>query len=285
MAEHAAISIRDLTVRYPGAPAPALRGVSVEIEGGAVVGVIGLTGAGKSTLLRSLNGIVPHLVSATMGGTLMVAGLDPVAGPVALLSSRVGMVLDDPDGQTSQSTVAEEVALGLESRGLPSDLMEARVAETLVQVGLGGLRDRAPMTLSGGELQRLAIACAIAVRPAVLVMDEPTGNLDPAGRAAVFELVHRLNRNDGLTVVIADHDIERLADRADRILVLHEGRLVADGPPEAVLGRPAELDAPGIGLPQVTELAAAVGGAGTRRPEGQLPVTLDGAVAWLVGRG
>ncbi len=138
------------------------------------------------------------------------------------------------------------------------------------------------MTLSGGEQQRLAIACAIAVRPAVLVMDQPTASLDPAGTTAVFALIRRLNREHGLTVVIADHDVERLAEHADRILVLHDGHLVADGTPEAVFGRPVELGALGIRVPQVTELAAAV--AGTASPDGPLPVTLDAAVAWLADR-
>jgi len=282
LADDAGISISDLTVRYRGASRAALDGITVELRPGGVTGVVGLTGAGKSTLLQCLNGIVPHLVPATMGGTVRVAGLDPVAGPVASLSGRVGMVLDDPEGQVSQSTVADEVALGLEGRGLSWERMRTRVPETLAQVGLGGLEDRAPMTLSGGEQQRLAIACAIAVRPAVLVMDQPTASLDPAGTTAVFALIRRLNREHGLTVVIADHDVERLAEHADRILVLHDGHLVADGTPEAVFGRPVELGALGIRVPQVTELVAAV--AGTTGPDGPLPVTVDGAVAWLTDR-
>ncbi len=275
------VSIRGLTVRYPRTSRAALSGVTLEVPAGEIVGVMGLTGSGKSTLLRCLNGIVPHLVPAGIEGSLRVAGLDPLGGPVARLAGRVGMVLDDPEAQISQGTLAEEVALGLESLAVPWTEMVDRVHEALDAVGLRGLDGRSPMTLSGGEQQRLAIACALAMRPLVLVMDEPTANLDPAGRATVFELIRRLNRERGITVVIAEHDVERLAEHAHRLVVLDEGRIVEDGTPGQVLGRPRDLAALGLRVPQVTELAARI--APSSGTPGPLPVTVDAGIAWLAG--
>jgi len=285
------ISIRDLTVRYPGAPGPALTRITLDVVAGELVGVIGLTGAGRSTLLRCVAGIVPHLIPATVSGSIHVTGLDPLVEPVGTMAGRVGVVLDDPDSQISQATVADEIALGLESLGVPWAEMVVRVERALEEVGLAGLGDRSPATISGGEQQRLAIACAMAMRPSVLVMDEPTANLDPAGCSAVFGLARRLSRDEGRSVLIADQDVERLAATADRLMVLDAGRIVADGPPGAVLGRPQTVEAlAGIGLrvPQVTELAARLAGPGPGPgpgPEGMvLPVTMGEAVAWLARR-
>jgi energy-coupling factor transport system ATP-binding protein len=271
---------------------PALEGVDLAVVPGELVGVVGLTGAGKSTLLRAVAGIVPHLIPASVSGGIHVTGLDPLAGPVGALAGRVGLVLDDPDGQISQATVAEEIALGLESLAVPWPEMMRRVDEVLAVVGLTGMGDRSPATLSGGEQQRLAIACAVAMRPSVFLMDEPAASLDPAGATAVFDLARRLSNDGGHSVLVADHDVERLAAQADRIVVLHEGRVVADGPAAEVLGQPGLLADRGIRVPQVTELAARVahawpGPAGARSEpvSTPLPVTVEAALAWLGNRG
>ncbi len=246
--------------------------------------MLGLTGAGKSTLLRCVAGIVPNLVPAEVTGSLRVTGLDPLGEAVGTLSGRVAVVLDDPDAQVSQATVADEVALGLESMAVPWSEMVIRVDSALEMVGLASLGERSPASLSGGEQQRLAIACAIAMQPAVLVMDEPTANLDPAGSRALFELVRRLSRDDGWTVLIADHDVERLANHADRIVLLRAGRLVAAGSPGDVLGRPDALETLGMRVPQVTELAARLAGPLGRSAASRLPVTVDETAAWLAPR-
>ena len=217
--------------RTPGRPAPALRGVSFEVRPGELVGIVGPNGAGKTTLCLSLNGVVPHLLPGERTGEVRVGGVDPASTTVREMARSIAMVFDDPEAQLSQPTVADEVALGLENLALPSAEMPARIGEALAAVGLVGLEARDPMTLSGGEQQRLAIACAVAMRPSVLVMDEPTANLDPAGSAAVFEIVRRLCREDGLTVIVATHDVEAIAEHADRVLVLDAGAVVLDGPP------------------------------------------------------
>ena len=190
---------------------------------------------------------MPHLLPGERAGTVAVGGLDPATTTVREMARVVAMVFDDPDAQVSQPTVADEVAFGLENLGVPWDEMDGRIRAALASVGLAGLEARDPATLSGGEQQRLAIACAIAMRPSVLVMDEPTANLDPAGRAAVFEIAARLNREDGITVIVAEHDVEALAEHATRIVVLEDGSIVMDGPPAEVFGRLATADDPGSG--------------------------------------
>jgi energy-coupling factor transporter ATP-binding protein EcfA2 len=254
------------------------------VAAGELVGVIGLTGSGKSTLLRCLAGIVPHLVPATVTGRIRVAGLDPRVESVGSMAGRVGLVLDDPDSQVSQPTVAEEVALGLESLAVPWSEMVSRVEAALEAVGLAGMGERSPATLSGGEQQRLAIACAMAMRPSVLAMDEPTANLDSGGSTAVYELARELSLDEGCAVLLADHDVERLAACADRVVVLDGGRVVADGPAGVVLARADELAGRGLRVPQVTELAALLAGSGTGASAMPLPVTSDGAIDWLAGQ-
>jgi energy-coupling factor transport system ATP-binding protein len=278
----AAIEVRDLSVRYRGADRPAIDALTLDVRPGEWLGIVGLTGAGKSTLLRCLNGIVPELVPARVEGAVSVAGVDVRATPVRELARRVGVVLDDPDAQLSRPTVAEEVALGLEAAAIPWEAMAERVAGTLEAVGLAGLEDRSPSTLSGGEQQRLVIACALAMRPRVLLMDEPTANLDAAGTSALLDVVRSLNREQGMTVVLAEHDVELLAEHVDRIVVLDRGRLRMEGSPAQVFSRHAELRDLGLGVPQVTEVAAAVTGGAGAPPD--LPVTVEGAVAWLGSR-
>ena len=276
MADAPIISLADLRVTYTGADQPALGGIDLDIGAGKSIGVMGLTGAGKTTLALCLNGVVPQLLPATVTGRAVVAGHDPAATPVREMARTVGMIFDNPEFQLSQATVAEEVAFGLESLGVPPDAMPERIATALAAVGLDGLEDRSPQALSGGQQQRLAIAAVLVMDPSILVMDEPTSNLDPTGTADVFAIVRRLHREQGMTVIVADHDVEALAAHVERIVVLDDGRIVADGPASAVLRRVEDLRRWGLRPPQVTELAHALA------PDADnLPVTVEEAVAWL----
>lgn len=271
--------VRDLHVRYPSATAEALDGVTFDLAPGQLVGLVGLNGAGKSTLCRCLNGIVPQLMAAEVSGSVTVGGRDALRTTVRQMASVVGVVFDEPDAQLSQGTVGEEVALGLESMAVPYPEMVARVDDILARVGLVGMLDRPPSSLSGGEQQRLLLACALVVRPRLLVLDEPTCGLDPRSRATIFDLLADVADRDGTAILVVEHDVELLAERADRILVLHDGRLVAAGSPPPVLGDVLTMRAAGVRLPDVTEVAFALGG-GSGQP---MPVTLDGGLRWLAG--
>ncbi|HEY5436977.1 MAG TPA: ABC transporter ATP-binding protein [Candidatus Limnocylindrales bacterium] len=273
------VSVRDLRVRYPSAATDALDGVGFDLVPGELVGLVGLNGAGKSTLCRCLNGIVPQLVPADVSGSVTVGGMDALRTSVRLMACVVGVVLDEPDAQLSQGTVGEEVALGLESMAVPWSEMVARVDDVLARVGLAGMLERPPLSLSGGEQQRLVLACALALRPPVLVLDEPTSGLDPLSRAAVFDLLADVAARDGTAIIVAEHDVELLAERADRILVLHDGRLVASGTPAAVFGDVSAMRAAGVRVPDVTAVAVTLNG----RAGEPLPVTFEGGLRWLAG--
>jgi energy-coupling factor transport system ATP-binding protein len=274
------ISIRDLGFTYAQGTRPALAEISVDIAKGEYVGLVGLNGAGKTTFGLCLNGIIPHMLMGEQTGTVRIAGHDPSVTPVREMGRIVGMVFDNPEFQMSQITAAEEVALGLENLGVPYEEMVPRIAAALDLVGLTGFDERSPMGLSGGQQQRLAIASTLAMKPQILFMDEPTSNLDPLGKEEVFEIARRLNREEGLTVIVAEHEVEVLAQYADRIIVLHEGRIVLQGPPSEVFGEVARLAELGLRVPQVTEFARAVAGPAAT----DLPVTLDAAVQWVEAR-
>jgi energy-coupling factor transporter ATP-binding protein EcfA2 len=276
------VALRDLSVAWTDGRGAgtgiALHGISLDIDPGEVVGIVGETGSGRSTLLRCLIGIVPQLVPAVVEGQIEVAGRDPRVTPVAEMARDVAIVLDDPEAQISQSSVAEEVAVGLESLAVPVADMRVRVREMLEQVGLAGLEDRHPFTLSGGEQQRLAVACAVAVRPQLLLLDEPTANLDPRAGRRLLGLVRKLAEERGMTIVIVEQDVELLAEHVGRIVSLDLGRIRLDATPEEAFSTLARSDWK-TSVPQVTEFAACLDPAA-----GLLPVTTEGAVRWLAGR-
>jgi len=264
--------------RHAAADRAALHDVSIEVRAGEYVGVLGATGAGVSTLLAALDGVVPQLVRGETAGAISVLGRDPRLVPVREWARHVGLVFDDPELAATQATVADEVAFGLENLGVPADEMDERIAAALVSVGLAGFGDRVPTTLSGGEQQRLAIACALVTGPSILVLDEPSTNLDPAGRRAVYAILRRLNRADGVTVIVADQDVEAIAADATRVLVVADGRLVADGPPPEVLGRPASLRRHGARSTDAAALAEALG------VQAPVPTSVDGVARELAHR-
>lgn len=272
------VSLTGLTVRYRGSEHAALDAVDLEVQAGEYVGIMGLNGAGKTTLGLCLNGVVPQLLPAEVEGRIEVAGADPRERVVRENATSVGLVFDNPEFQLSQLTVAEEVAFGLENLGVAADEMPPRIAEALAAVGLDGLEDRSPLHLSGGQQQRLAIAAVLVMRPRIVFLDEPTSNLDPVGKTDVLAIAQRLHR-EGMTVLVAEHEVEELAQFADRIVVLDAGRVVLDGPPGAVLGRVDDLARLGLRPPPVTSFAHAL------RPGAiDLPVTLPAAISWLRSR-
>lgn len=273
------IEVRGLTYRYPSTERDVLRGIDLSIGEGELVGVVGANGAGKSTLCYALSGYVPHFFGGTHTGQVTVAGHDVPRTPVGELASDVGLVFHNPFNQISGArfTVLEEVAFGLENMGVPAGAMRARAEAALAATGLSDLAERSPFALSGGEQQRLAIAAVIAMQPRVLVFDEPTSQLDPAGTRAVFEVLRGLSRERRATIVIVEHKLGWLAASVDRLLALHEGRLVADGAPREVLAR-ALGERWGVGATEYTRAAQVLLERRLIPPLALLPATLEQAV-------
>jgi len=219
---------------------------------------MGPVGAGKSTLCLSLNGAIPHAVDGQFKGQVLIDGQDTRSVSMGQLSMQVGFVFENAQAQLFSATVADEVAFGLEAMGLPVVEIERRIVDSLALVGLSGMEQRVPQTLSGGEQRRLALASVLAMRPSILVLDEPTSGLDPLGRQHILDVLHRLRRESGreLTVVMATQDAEAVAQFADRVVVLQEGRVALVGAPRQVLGRVEQMEAWGIDVPQLARLAA-----------------------------
>ena len=222
-----------VTLTYPGAACPVLTDVDLEIAEGELCLVIGETGSGKSTLLRMINGLVPHFTGGRMHGGVSVDGRCTVDHPPRELADVVGMVGQDPVATFVSDTVEEELAYSMECLALPPDVMRRRVEETLDLLGLTTLRNRALATLSGGEAQRVAIGAVLTAHPRILVLDEPTSALDPPAAEEVLAALHRLVHDVGITVVLAEHRLERVVHYADRIVY------VADG--SVTVGKPATM--------------------------------------------
>lgn len=246
------IDLDHFTFYYPQAAQPALRALKLHIAPGEWVLVAGASGAGKSTFLRTLNGLTPHFSGGQVSGHIRVAGRDPVALGPQQMSQWVGMVFQTPEAQAVLSRVEQEIAFGLEQAGLPPAAMRLRVEEVLTLLDLQEVRDRPLRQLSGGERQRVALASALALRPAVLVLDEPTSQLDPQAAETLLNALLRLNQDYGLTILLAEQRLERVLTYVDRLLYLEEGRVAADGPVRQVL--------PGLPhLPPVAVLGRALG--------------------------
>jgi energy-coupling factor transport system ATP-binding protein len=241
------ISFDGVTYHYPGAQAPALSDVTTRVEPGEVILVRGASGSGKSTLLRCLNGLVPHSTGGRFGGRVQVCGLDTRDHPPRILGARVGFVFQHPDAQFVLEDVEAELAFGLENQGLPRPLMRKRIEEVIDQIGIAALRRRRINTLSGGERQRVAIAATLAMHPEALALDEPTSQLDPQAAEDVLQVIARLVAELGMTTLIAEHRVERVAPMVDRVWTLDRGAL-ADQDPRTAL-------ASGGARPPVVDLA------------------------------
>jgi len=248
------IEFRDFSFSYWEAFAPALRDVNLHIDEGEFVLVAGPSGCGKTSLCRCLNGLIPHFHGGRLAGNVTVAGLDVAATQPRELASFVGMVFQDPENQVIAADVERDVAFGLENSGMPVEQIAARVEEVLNLMGIADLRTRLVSSLSGGEKQRVAIAAALAVQPRVLVLDEPSSELDVEGASDLLNCLRDLRSRLGITIVLVEHRLERVIEYIDRVVLLERGRIVADGPPRTVLDSMASPEDT-IGLPPVVRLA------------------------------
>ncbi|OGP87085.1 MAG: cobalt ABC transporter ATP-binding protein [Deltaproteobacteria bacterium RBG_13_65_10] len=238
---HHIVEVRDLFFAYPDGT-EALNGVSFRIEHGGAVALVGANGAGKSTLLLHLNGYLP-----TTRGEVRI-GDTPLTRETAAMARRaVGMVFQDPDDQLFMPTVAEDVAFGPLNAGLPPDQVACRVASALERVGMAHVRERPPYRLSAGEKRAVAIATVLAMSPDILVMDEPSSNLDPRARRRLIELLRSFEH----TKIIAAHDLELVVEVCARVIVLDGGRVVVDGPTRDILNDEALMLAHGLERPHI----------------------------------
>ncbi len=254
---------------YEDATKYALDDIDFQLEPGEFVLLAGASGSGKSTFCRLLNGLIPHFHGGALGGIVRVDGLDTREHPVHELFGRVGLVFQNPDAQLFNSTVARELAFGLESQGLPRDEILARVEWAIRATHIEHLRDRAPHSLSGGEQQIVAIASILALRPSVLVLDEPFANLDPETIARVRGLLREIHAA-GTAIIVAEHRLHASLQDATRLVVLDHGRVVRDGPPREVLRD--DVSAYHLNTPFVVRLAHASGWR-------ELPLSVDEAVS------
>jgi energy-coupling factor transporter ATP-binding protein EcfA2 len=273
------VRVDDLWFRYPSADVPALKGVSLTVGRGELVGIIGPSGAGKSTLCQAIAGIIPHSVPGEVEGHVEVFGSDVTAEQRMDVTARVGLVLQDPEAQIIGMTVAEDLAFGPENYEIDPAVIAERSRRCLERVGLVGLMERDTYALSGGQKQRLAIAAALMLEPDLLILDEPTSELDPLGKDQVFAVIEDLRREGDVTVVVVEHEVDRLARLADRIVVVADGRIAVDDVPLAVFSGP-DLFARTAGerLPAAAELLGRLAEDGDF-PEVPPTIDLDEALA------
>lgn len=277
-----AIHYQDFGFKYKQAETWALRHVNLTVAPGELLLVLGRSGCGKSTLALALNGAVPHLIEGESEGDLTVAGLSSLKHTVPEMTRHVGMVFQDPEVQLFALTVEDEVAMSLESYGLPREEMRERVTWAMSVCGLTGMELNAPSKLSGGQKQRVAIAAVLAREPDVLAFDEPTGNLDPVGSRAVYETIRKICDDRGRTIVIVEHDLAPVIDLVNRVVVMEAGTVVFQGTPREVLRERDLLWRSGVKVPVATEFGLRQEARGLVS-YARTPITVDEALAPLRG--
>lgn len=272
-------TFENMSYMYPRSSDPVLKDVTFQVYRGEFLGIIGPTGAGKSTLCLSFNGIVPQFFGGRFFGKVNVAGLDTLEHPISELAKYVGIVFEDPETQLVATSVENEIAFPLENLKVPRDEIIRRIPRVLEMVRLDGTEKKHPHELSGGQKQRLAIAAALAVQPALLVLDEPTSQLDPIGAEEVFAVVRELNKEIGMTIVMASHAAEEMAEYADRLIFISNGEVVAIGTPDEIYSDIELLEKHHLRAPQVARTFFLMGRKGLPVPE--VPVRLNEGKASL----
>jgi energy-coupling factor transporter ATP-binding protein EcfA2 len=245
------ISVKNLVFSYSDSPNASIDDVTFDIGTSEFILLTGPSGSGKSTLCRVFNGLIPHFYGGTVTGEVSVCGMDPLRTDTRKMSTKVGMVFQDPENQIVTSSVEREIAFGLENLGMSKMTIAKRVEEILDTVGIASLRKKGTDELSGGEKQKVAIASVMAMHPEVLVLDEPTSSLDPISADEVLQVIRDLNHEFGLTVVLTEHRIDRVVPFVDRVMYMSGGKLAFDGTPREWIREVNEAE---YGLPQMMEL-------------------------------
>lgn len=274
------IVVENLKYRYPLTDELALKDISFEVERGEFIGIIGQNQSGKSTLCQALVGLVPHFYQGAYGGRVVVDGLEVDKSEICDIAVKVGIVFQNPFTQVTGSklTVYEEIAFGLENMGVIRDEMKKRIDYSLKLLDIYKFKDRNPFDLSGGQMQRMAIASIIAMRPEIIVLDEPTSQLDPQGSEEVFRAVQNLSK-EGMTVIMVEHKIEKIAKYSDRVMLLNNGEIIAFDTPQKIFSR-NDLDKYNVQAPAFTRICK---GLGIKNNEtGLYPITIDEAYDLVV---
>ncbi|MBK8824929.1 MAG: ABC transporter ATP-binding protein [Anaerolineales bacterium] len=277
------INLQNVTYQYPLTKTPVLQNINLQVNEGEFVAVIGPNGAGKSTLCYALAGFVPHFFKGEISGSIEVAGVESSKSTLDEWVMNVGLAFQNPFNQISGAkyTVFEEIAFGLENSGVPREEMKARVEEAMKLTDISDLADRSPYSLSGGQQQRVALTSILVMQPKLLVLDEPTSQMDPIGTREVFSVVRKMAEG-GMTVVMVEHKMEWIAQFADRVIALKDGQILLEGKPNEVLTSNI-LAENGFGVSRYTSTAREAKKQGLWRKE-NLPVTLDEAVEGFVKR-
>lgn len=276
------IVVENLKYRYPLTEDLALKDISFQIDEGEFIGVIGQNGAGKSTLCQALVGLVPHFYKGAYGGKVLVDNIEVSKSDVNTLSTKVGIVFQNPFTQVTGSklTVYEEIAFGLENFGLPQNEMRNRIDYSLELLDIYKFKDRNPFDLSGGQMQRMAIASIIAMKPEVIVLDEPTSQLDPQGSEEVFKAVQNLC-SERITVIMVEHKIEKIAKYSDRVMLLNKGQLIDFDVPAKIFSRD-DLEGCGVKAPVFTQICRGL--ELKNKDTGLYPITMDEAYDLVVNQ-
>ena len=269
------IRLSNVTFKYEAGSKPALSDVSLAVESGEFVGIIGPAGAGKTTLSQVLSGVVPHVRRGDFYGDAFINGRDTIAATPAELAHVVGCVFQDVESQFVTTMVEDEVLYALENFEIPRGEMMPRVDQALRDMGIERLRDRNLASLSGGQKQKVALAAAMALAPRLLVLDEPTGELDPQSSRQVFELLGKMRAARGTTVIVVEQKIMLLCEYVDRLVIMSGGGIAMDGPVRDLLEKPDDMLALGVNCPRVTSLASQLRQMGI--PVGRPPVSVPEA--------
>ena len=268
------LEISGLGFRYPDSPKKAVSDFDLSVPEEEIVVLAGPSGCGKSTLLRAVNGLIPDMYTGEYSGHVRVGGIDVKESTMRDLAQKVGFLFQNPENQIFMFTVERDIAFGLENLGVPRAEMRERVDEAMRLLEIGDLALRAPHELSDGQKQRVALAGVLAMRPRLVILDEPTSLLDPKTAAELVELVGRLRKELGTTFVVVEHKLDLLVKVADRIVVMNEGRKALEGTPEEVLFGD-EAEAYGVTIPSITKLQKMLAADGVLSQTGLLsPVDL-----------
>jgi energy-coupling factor transporter ATP-binding protein EcfA2 len=274
------VTARNLGFQYTGSKKPAIQGIDLTIRENEFILLTGASGCGKTSLCRCLNGLIPNFYQGEWTGSLVVDGLDVTTQPTSELSRRVGYVFQNPENQLFALTVEKDIAFGPENLGFTVEEIRGRVDQAMKITGTSSLKELAPYELSGGQQQRVALAGVLAMKPSVIVLDEPTSFLDPKTAEDVIGAVDDLRRELGLAIVVVEHRLDLVARYAERIIVMDGGKIVADGNLETVLDEQFDtLEALGVGVPRVSLLWAMLRRDGL--VSGKLPTHVEDAAKAL----